>query len=193
MFSDLRLETERLIVRAYTMEDLTALYAIVSQEEVMRDLPEGIMSLERTERALSWIIDCYGKNAPGKLVKFSVGVVEKKTNRLIGWCGLGPLDFDQSEIEIYYGLSRDYWSRGMTTEAARALLHYGFQTIALDKIVAVVKPENIASQKVIEKLGLIYRKRVQGLPDTFEFFEGLLYYSLAREDYVRKIEAAAHR
>ena len=193
MFADLHLKTDRLIVRAYTMEDLTALYAIVSQEEVMRDLPEGVMSLEQTEKALRWIIDCYGKNAPEKIVKFSVGVVERETNTLIGWCGLGPLDFDESEIEIYYGLSRGYWSRGMTTEATRALLHYGFQTIGLDKIVAIVKPENIASQKVIEKLGLIYRKRVQGLPDKFKFFEGLLYYSLALEDYLRKIEAEFHR
>lgn len=191
MFSDMRLETERLIVRAYTMADLEDLYAIVSQKEVMEHLPEGILSREQTEKTLKWIIDCYGKNRPEKIVKFSAGVVEKATNRVVGWCGLGPLEFDESKIEIYYGLSRSHWGQGMTTEAAKALLDYGFQTIDLGKIVAIVQPENIASQKVIEKLGLIYRKRVLGLPVQFKFYEGLLFYSLTREEYLRKIEAAA--
>ncbi|KPL17265.1 MAG: hypothetical protein AMJ92_11920 [candidate division Zixibacteria bacterium SM23_81] len=191
MFADLYLETERLLLRAYTMEDLTDLHAIVSQEEVMKDLPEGIMSMEQTEKGLRWIIECYGKNTPEKIVKFSVGVVEKDTGKLIGWCGLGPLEFDESDTEIYYGLSRPYWGRGITTEAAKALLHYGFHTIGLDKIVAIVKPENIASQRVIEKLGLNYRRKILGLPQKFKFFEGLLYYSLTRKEYKTGFEAAS--
>ncbi len=186
MFADLRLETERLIVRAYTMADLSELYAIVSQKEVMEFLPEGIMSREETEKALRWIIECYGKNTPRKLVKFSVGVAEKSTGKLIGWCGLGPLEFDPSEIEIYYGLSPAYWGRGFTTEAAKALLQYGFETIGRSRIVAIVKPENIASQRVIEKLGLIYQKRIGRLPKKFRFFEGLLYYALNGEEYARR-------
>ncbi len=191
MFADLRLETQRLIVRAYTMDDLADLYAIVSQKEVMEDLPESVLSLEQTEKGLRRIIDCYGHNTPEKIVKFSVGVVSKDTDRVIGWCGLGPLDFDDSEIEIYYGLSRAYWGRGITTEAAKALLHYGFQTIGLDKTVAIVKPKNVASQRVIEKLGMHYQKKIIGLPEKFEFFEGLFYYSLTREEYKGNIGAAA--
>lgn len=188
MFSDLHLETERLIIRAYTMKDLSELYAISSQEEVMRYLPEGVMSFDQTEQALRWIIECYRINTPEKIAKFSTGVVEKKTGRLIGWCGLGPLEFDESEIEIYYGLSRLYWGRGMTTEATRALLRYGFETIGLNKIAAIVKPENIASQKVIRKLGMSYHKRVSGLPEKFKFFEGLLYYSLTKNEYLMRID-----
>jgi ribosomal-protein-alanine N-acetyltransferase len=186
LFTDLRLETERLIVRAYTMADLDDLCAIVSQKEVMENLPEGILSREQTEKALRWIIDCYARNTPEKIVKFSVGVVEKSTDRVIGWCGLGPLEFDESEIEIYYGLSNSQWGRGITTEAARVLLDYGFQAIGLDKIVAIVKPQNIASQRVIDKLGLVYHKRLQGLSEKHEFFEGLLYYSLSRDEYIGK-------
>jgi ribosomal-protein-alanine N-acetyltransferase len=189
VFADLNLETGRLIVRAYTMADLPALYGIVSQKAVMEHLPEGIMSREGTEQALRWIIECYGQNTPQKIVKFSVGVVEKSTGRLIGWCGLGPLDFDASEIEIYYGLSASHWGRGFTTEAARALLHYGFTTIGRDRITALVKPENIASQRVIEKLGLIYQKRIGRLPEEYKFFEGLLYYALTREEYAARAAA----
>ena len=186
VFADLHLETERLIVRAYTMADLPELFAIVSQKAVMEYLPEGVLSREQTEKALRWIIDCYRQNTPRKIVKFSVGVEEKSSGRLIGWCGLGPVDFDTSEIEIYYGLSASQWGRGFTTEAAKALLRYGFETIGQDRIVALVKPENIASQRVIEKLGLIYQKRIGGLPKKFRFYEGLLYYALTGAEYARR-------
>jgi len=189
LFADLHLETERLIVRAYTMADLPALHGIVSQKAVMEFLPEDVMSRERTEDSLRWIIECYRKNTPRKIVKFSVGVVEKSTGWLIGWCGLGPLEFDASDIEIYYGLSSSHWGRGFATEAAKALLHYGFKTIGLTRITALVKPENTASQKVIEKLGLIYQRRISGLSEKYRFFEGLLYYALTREEYAPRITA----
>lgn len=186
MFADLHLETDWLIVRAYTMADLPALHRIVSQKAVMEYLPEGVMNREQTEKALRWIIECYRQNTPRKIVKFSVGVVEKSTGQLIGWCGLGPLDFDVSEIEIYYGLAPSHWGLGLTTEAAKALLRYGFETIGLSRITALVKPENVASQRVIEKLGLIYEKRIGRLPEKFKFFEGLLYYALTQEEYPRR-------
>jgi len=189
VFADLHLETERLIVRAYTMADLPALHGIVSQKAVMEHLPEGVMSLEGTEKALRWIIECYRQNTPRKIVKFSVGVVERSTGRLIGWCGLGPLDFDGSEIEIYYGLSASHWGRGFTTEAAGALLRYGFETIVLTRITALVRPQNAASQRVIEKLGLIYKKRIGRLPEEHKFYQGLLYYALTREEYAARAAA----
>ena len=66
------------------------------------------------------------------------------------------------------------------------LLDYGFQAIGLDKIVAIVKPQNTASQRVIDKLELVYQKRLQGLSEKHKFFEGLLYYSLSREEYIGK-------
>jgi ribosomal-protein-alanine N-acetyltransferase len=189
LFADLRLETDRLIVRAYTMADLPELSAIVGQKAVMEYLPEGVMSRAQTEQALSWIIQCYHTNTPGKIVKFSVGVVEKSTGQLIGWCGLGPLEFEASEIEIYYGLSSSHWGRGFTTEAAKALLRYGFEVIGLPRIVALARPENIASQRVIEKLGLIYQKRIGRLPEEFKFYEGLLYSALTRGEYAARTAA----
>jgi ribosomal-protein-alanine N-acetyltransferase len=112
-----------------------------------------------------------------------VGVFHKEENKLIGWCGFGPLEFEPSEIEIYYGLSRDYWGKGFATEAAKALLDYGFGLIGLDKIVAIVMPENIASKKVIEKMGMIYQKQVKNLTVKYKTFEGDYYYSLTKEEY----------
>ena len=103
--------------------------------------------------------------------------------KLIGWCGLGPLEFSSGEIEIFYGLSKDQWGKGIATEAATTVLAYGFETLKLDRIVAVTDPRNAASVKVIEKLGMIYRNKVENLPEKYSHYEGCLYYSLSREEH----------
>jgi ribosomal-protein-alanine N-acetyltransferase len=183
VFKDMLLETDRLFLRPYTVDDLDQLHNIVSQKEVMEYLPEDVMSLEQTKTTLTWIIECYGKNTAEHIVKFSVGVFHKDEGRLMGWCGLGPLEFEPSEIEIYYGLSRVCCGQGFATEASKALLDYGFRVIGLDKIVAIVMPKNIASKRVIEKMGLIYQKQVKNLPEKYKAFKGDYYYSLTKEEY----------
>jgi ribosomal-protein-alanine N-acetyltransferase len=185
MFKDMYIQTERLILRPYTMDELHELHQILSQKEVVKYLPEDVMSLEDTKRVLTWIIECYGKNTSENIVKFSVGVFHKEECKLIGWCGLGPLEFEPSEIEIYYGFSQDCWGKGFATEAAKAMLDYGFQVIGLNRIVAIVMPENVASKRVIEKMGMIYQKQVKNLPPKHKIYQGDYYYSLTRNEYNR--------
>ena len=98
-------------------------------------------------------------------------------------------DFSPEEIEIFYGLAKEYWGKGLATEAGKAVLHYGFDTIGLDEIVAVTHSANVASIRVIEKLGLIYKKKVQGLPKKYSSYEGCLYYSLSRDKYFKMLTA----
>ena len=185
MFIDARLETARLIIRPFELQDAEEFHGIVSQPEVMRYLPEEVMSLDEVKSIISWLNDGYRKNTPECIMKFTLAVILKESGRLIGWCGLGPLDFSPSEIEIFYGLSSDYWGKGIATEAARAVLHYGFDTIGLDQIVAVTNAENVASIKVIQNLGLTFRRKVGKLPEKHSAYEGSLYYSLSREQYVK--------
>lgn len=98
------------------MEDVSEFLEVVSQPEVMKYQPEGVMSEEQLRKALRWIVDCYEKNAPKKIVKFSIAVVDKKSNTIIGWVGLGPLQCNPSETEIYYGMSAHHWGKGLATE-----------------------------------------------------------------------------
>jgi ribosomal-protein-alanine N-acetyltransferase len=165
------------------LDDLQDLYALVSQPEVMQYLPDNVMTLEMTEGLLRWVVDCYDMNTPEKIEKFTLAVEHRDDGKVIGSFGLGPLDFDPSEMEIYFALSKDYWGKGYATEAAKAVLHYGFDAIGLDRIVAVVMPENVASKRVVDKLGMIYRRRVTDLQDEFRDYEGDLYYSLTKEEY----------
>jgi ribosomal-protein-alanine N-acetyltransferase len=93
MFKDINMETPRLLIRAFTMSDLQPIHGILSQLEVMTYVPEGAMSPEEVRDTLAWIINCYDKNTPRQIIKFTVAVTEKATSRLIGWVGLGPLPY----------------------------------------------------------------------------------------------------
>jgi ribosomal-protein-alanine N-acetyltransferase len=98
------------------------------------------------------------------------GVIDKKTDMLIGHCGLAWLQ-DNSDIELAYLLYKDYWGRGLASEAASACLNYGLNELGLKRIVALVYPQNVPSIKIIEKLGMIFEKE-----DDF-FGVNLLMYS----------------
>lgn len=179
-------ETERLIIRPLTTDDVPAVYEIVSDPEVMRFLPDDVTSLEELKELFEWLLNCYEKNTPGNLIKLTEGVVWKEINTLIGWCGLGPLDFNPDEIEIFGGLAKEYWNRSVATEAAREMLRYGFEIIELDRIVAVADPENIGSVKLIEKLGMRFQKNVGKLPEKHKSYEGHLYYFITKEEFIEK-------
>lgn len=186
MFRDINLETTRLVIRPFTLDDLKAFHAILSEEAVMEYLPEDVLSLEEVERILDFVTDCYTRNTPKDIIKFTVAVDDKATGRLIGWVGLGPLEFDTTRVELYYGLAEIYWGRGLATEAARAMLDFGFRSLALPEIVAVVSPENKASGRVLEKLGMKYLRVVRNLQADQRFYTGFLYYSLSREEFGRQ-------
>lgn len=75
-------------------------------------------------------------------------------------------------MELLYGLARDYWGRGIITQAAKASVSFGFETANLNRIIALVLPENQASKRVIEKAGFDYEKQIH------IFSLDVLYYSL---------------
>lgn len=88
------------------------------------------------------------------------------------------------EKEIYYLIGQDYWGNGYATEAMTALIHYCFNTIGLQRIIALAKPENMASNRVIQKLGFKFQHLVSGLPEEFDFYNGEPYYSITKEEYL---------
>lgn len=185
IFTDINIKTTRLIIRPFSLDDAAQLNAVVSQEAVVKYLPEDVMSLDEVKDILTWLLDCYRKNTPENILKFTVAIEWKADHRVIGWCGLGPLDFRPSQVELFFGLSDEFWGRGIATEAAAAMLAYGFETIGLPRIVAVVHPENVASKRVIEKLRMPCTGRVTGLPEEHRFYEGCLQYELTRDEYVK--------
>ena len=182
VFRSVRIETPRLRIRSYTMDDLDAVHAIVGRPEVMGRQPEGVMSREQARTTLEFILESYDAPSPEELRKLSLAVTLRDGGEMIGWVGLGRLDIEPDETEIYYGLSDEHWGRGYATEAAAALLGYAFRTLGLARIVAIVLPDNPASEQVLRKIGLVFEKEVHGLPPEHAFFEGVRYYSMGRAE-----------
>lgn len=146
------LETNRLILRRLTMDDLDNLFALYHSPDVRKYYSEGIPSYEETKQELEWMIHtCY--------VKYGFGMwatIYKETGKFIGRCGLTPMDIEgKEEIEVGYMLAKEYWGQGLATEAAQAILQYGFEQIGLSRLICVINPGNSASSKVAEKLGMV--------------------------------------
>jgi ribosomal-protein-alanine N-acetyltransferase len=87
-------------------------------------------------------------------------LLEPDTSQMIGFCGLQPLA-NTPDIEIGWWLAPSHWGCGLATEAARAFLRDGFERVGLQRIVAVAHPDNRASRRVMEKLGMQYQRDAQ--------------------------------
>lgn len=177
MIKNMRLETDNLIIRTYNKDDSSSLSEILRDKEVLKYIPEKPKTIEEAKVIVDWLISNYNLD---KEFKYAFPIELKENNEFIGWCGFGYLDHDKSEYEIYYTLKRKYWGKGLATEASRALIDYIFTKTPITKLVAVVKPNHIASQKVIEKLGFSYRGIVENVAEDCKFYEGDLYYTLAK-------------
>lgn len=140
------IETARLRLRPLAESDLDALAAIAADPRVMVHVGDGV-PLSRAATAL-WI-----NNAAASLMMSEVGsraVVLRDSDALIGWVGLIPTPHP-NRLELIYGFARAYWGRGYATEAARALL----AACTPDAVDATIDPANLASWRILEKLGFI--------------------------------------
>lgn len=149
------LETERTILRECIIPDAAALAPMLAHEEVMRYSINGPMTFEQTQERVKQYIDHYKEHGFGRWA-----IVHKGTNKVIGYCGLTwapPID-GQTFIEIGYRLHCDCWGNGLATEVAKAVKDYAVNILKVSTLIAVVEPENKASSRVIEKIGLKFWK-----------------------------------
>jgi ribosomal-protein-alanine N-acetyltransferase len=169
------IETQRLLLRRFTLADADAYYnRIFGDPEVMRYLRGGReMTRADMESIISRINDRWAAQGMGFWA-----VTDRENGELIGHCGLKPLD-TTTEVEIAYALAKSHWDRGLATEAARTVLRFGFEQRHLERIVAVAVPENLASRRVMEKLGMRYVKTDRYYDDD------LVYYALSHADFQR--------
>jgi ribosomal-protein-alanine N-acetyltransferase len=151
------LETNRLVLRRLVLEDAADLYRIYSDPETMKFMGKAPDSVEE-ER------DHIQSHIAHHYEKYGVGLwatVLKENNRLIGRCGLMRKQIEGvEEVEIAYLLGREYWGRELATEAAGAILKHGYAKHGFKRIVAVIHPQNVASIRVAEKIGMDYERDV---------------------------------
>ena len=148
------IETERLIIRPFTLDDIQAAHEMNLDPEVSRFTGDGgVVSLEETTRRITEdVFGDYEKYGYGRLA-----VELKSTGECIGFAGL-KYHPDLDEVDIGYRFDRKYWGMGIATEAAKACLDWGVNELGLKRIMAWVLPDNKGSHRVLDKLGLKYEK-----------------------------------
>jgi RimJ/RimL family protein N-acetyltransferase len=150
------IKTERLNLRPFRLQDAEPLRQILSVPGVLEYFPSSDPpDLERVKKLVQKQIDHWREHDYGW---WAVEPIEE--GELIGWSGLQYLP-ETDEIEIGYLLSKPYWGEGLATESAIAGLDYGFRTLEIQEIVGIVHPENIASQRVLQKIGLEYQEEAE--------------------------------
>ena len=185
MVKNMKLETQRLVIRSYVESDLMDGFRLMQDESLFTFLDMSVMPMDEYEKLFRWLMKSYSVGFDGDF-KYSFNVTLKETGKHIGWVGIGGVDFDHSVKELYWLIGREYQNKGYASEAAAALLEYGFCTIGLAEIVAFCKPENIASMKVMQKIGLKYQSIVEGLPEKYGLFNGEPKYALSRNEFMIK-------
>jgi ribosomal-protein-alanine N-acetyltransferase len=170
-------ETERLLIRKFTFDDLPRLIEMRSDKEVIKYLGGSrLQNPGAVEKRLRFYIDCYAKYGYGMCA-----MIWKETGEMFGWSGLQPLE-ETGETEVGYGMIKEFWGKGIGFEAARAWLAYAFTRTSAQRIVAIAVPENTGSWRIMEKCGMKYEKTEEhyGMPCVF--------YAISKEEYSRKLK-----
>jgi RimJ/RimL family protein N-acetyltransferase len=129
--------TSRIVLRAYGEGEVARLHEILQVSDVLRYFPTSDPpSLAKVQRLVESQEQHWEENG-------------------FGWCGLNVLP-ETDEVELKYLLAKDFWGRGLATEASRASMNYALTDTTLDTIIGLVHPENIASQRVLEKVGMSF-------------------------------------
>ena len=182
---DFRLETPSLIIRPFTRGDQDAIFQVMKDREMCRYTPdEPWESMEDAgdfiKQAL-WLYDLEHFT-----FRHFFAITGRVSGEIMGFCGVGGISYDRTVNEIFYSIGKAYWGKGYATEAAAAILQYAFEQLGLDNIIGVVHPENIASCRVMEKIGLKKTGVLSGLPAEHDYFNGEFLYTLTREEYLRQ-------
>lgn len=154
----LPIETERLRLRSWTDDDAAALHAIYGDAETMRFIGASgrpMPDLDATRRVLNALRrheDDHG---------FTVWPVDELDgDPLVAVAGLAWVEGRGPDVEAAYLVRRDRWGRGYATEALQAVLRTGHEALDLERIVALAYPENVASQRVMDKAGMVVDESV---------------------------------
>jgi [ribosomal protein S5]-alanine N-acetyltransferase len=151
----MKIETPRLILREFVRSDLQALASIFVDPLAMKFSTMGVYSTAQTEKAIDRFINSYKQFGFGFWA-----ITLKERDLLIGYCGLAIDRIDnRDEPEIGYRLDSKFWGKGFATEAASASIHYGFDSIELPYILGAAQRQNVASIRVLEKLGMTFDRK----------------------------------
>jgi len=154
------LETNRLLLRRQIIEDLDSLWALYCDPEITKYIPDAPRDYAQAREELEWFLNGHPKYPELGLW----ATIYKETGKFIGRCGLLPWTIEgRQEVEVAYTLAREYWGQGLATEAASGILKHAFEQLRLPRLICLIDPQNSASQRVAEKIGMRLERKVDGI------------------------------
>lgn len=174
--------TERLLLRDLMEADWQSVHSYASDPEVVRYMNWGPNTEEETkgfiQRALA------GQNEKPRR-NYTVAIVVRNENELIGGCSICVSNVDNREGWIGYCLNRHFWGKGYATETANALVDFGFDKLSLHRIFATCDPANTASAHVLEKIGMKREGRIREHMWAKGKWRDSLLYAILEQERVR--------
>ncbi|MEJ2503343.1 MAG: GNAT family N-acetyltransferase [Gemmatimonadota bacterium] len=173
-----RLETQRLVMRPFRLADADAVSGLANDEGVARNTLNIPYPYARDD-AVAWITSHADQLERREAVTYAV--TERGLDRVVGAVGL-ILELEHARAELGYWLGRPYWGRGYATEAARAVVWWGFETFDLHRVHASHFPRNPASGRVLRKLGMRHEGRLREHVLKWGEYLDLERYGMLRDD-----------
>jgi ribosomal-protein-alanine N-acetyltransferase len=176
------LETARLVLRKFTLKDANHVFEYASDPEVTRyTIFDFHTEKKQTLEFLNSVLVRYGLGEPAPWA-----IWHKADKRVIGGCGFSHWDKEHGRGEVGYAIARNYWNQGLTTEAMQAVIRFGFERAAMNRIEARCIPSHTPSQRVMQKVGLKFESLQRG----HSFFKGgyqdLTLFVMLRGEYYAK-------
>ncbi|QDQ02852.1 GNAT family N-acetyltransferase [Lysinibacillus fusiformis] len=172
------LETNRLILREIMLEDVYDIFKYLSDIDVVKHM--GIMpcqNVKDVEDEIGWYKSIYEESTGIRW-----GITLKDSGKVIGSCGFLNMITKHNRAEVGYELSKDYWGKGIASEALEAVVNYGFHHLQLERIQALIEPANLSSQKLVERQGFSKEGLLRHYEYTCGKFDDLYMYSIIKED-----------
>ena len=165
------LETTRLILREFSIKDASSFFHLNSNLKVLKYTGDKPFKSELEAKIFLQNYSDYQRNGFGRWT-----VVLKENNEVIGWCGLKL--HDNGMVDLGYRFFEKDWNKGYASEASRACLHYGFDSLGIESITGRSAVENNASIRVLSKIKMKFWKN-----DTCEGIEKAVYYRITKSQF----------
>ena len=161
------IETKRLIIRPYVINDAESAFPLFNDKEIMEFIPNGVdKSLQETKARINKYIIHLNNYGFGKYV-----MTDKLTNEFVGDCGICRIE-NTEIVELGYRIMKKYWNQGFATEAAKAVIDYAFNTLKFNELHAIVEKENKKSIYILEnKLGFKNIGQIYCYGENFELYK----------------------
>lgn len=173
----MNIKTDRLNLRKFTLQDVDRIFEITREDFILKWMPDWGMSRKELTDLLNWYISCY--NDPANM-RTMLAVELTETSEMIGMIGCGHKAEVDDEIEPAYFISEKYAGKEYMTEAASAFSKWVLENKKIDYLMAIVEPDNIPSEKIINKCGFKKIRTIEIINSGETEPKEFLYYRLYR-------------